>query len=207
MALTTTYITGAVARDAIRMTLNAYTSPALAGITPIVLGRFATGEYVQITDSANSPTVGVARGEVGSRAVAHVALEGFQYGLASDSEWPDAPATNAQATVAPVNITNAQTVTLTGTTGTEGAVVTAPWPAILNCTGASGAGVNLPYPVVGASYVIKNSTTGTMKIYSVGAQLNGTTGTTATSLTSTGSTGDLVWCAVAGTWLVAPLGV
>ncbi len=207
MALTTTYTTGAVTATQGTFTVNAYTAPSVGPIGPVKIGRWATGEYCLITDDSNSPTLAIVRGWNGSRAVAHTAYEGFQYGLASDAAWPAAPAPNVQATVAPVTITNAQEVTITGTTGTDAAVVTAPWPAILNCSGASGAGVNLPYPVVGAQYVLKNNSSGTMKIYSVGAQLNGTTGTTAMTLTTTGSTGDLFWCATAGTWLVAPLGV
>ena len=86
---------------------------------------------------------------------------------------------------------HAQEVTLAGTTGTDAAVVTAPWPAILNCSGASGAGVNLPYPVVGAQYTVKNSSSGTMKVYCVGGSINGTTGTTAVTLTTTGALGDI----------------
>lgn len=204
MALTTTYTSGAVTATAQTFGVNAYTSPASGGIGPNVLGRWATGEYVLITGYTGT-TLSVVRGYLGSRAVAHTAYEGFQYGLDNDASWPAAPANNVQ--IAPVTITNAQEVTLTGTTGTDAAVVTAPWPAILNCSGASGAGVNLPYPSVGAQYVIKNTSSGTMKVYCVGGSINGTTGTTAVSLTTTGTLGDIFWCATAGAWQGAPTSV
>ncbi len=205
MALSTTYAAGAVAAGDSLLTLNAFTNPATGPIGPQVIGRFATGEYVLITSSANSPTVSVVRGYNGSRAATHAVYEGFQYGLVSDAAWPAAPALVVQ--VAPVTITNAQEVTLTGSTGTDAAVVTAPWPAILNCSGASGAGVNLPYPQVGAEYVVKNSSSGTMKVYCVGGSINGTTGTTAVSPTNTGTNGCLFWCATAGAWQGAPTSV
>ena len=128
--------------------------------------------------------------------------EGVTYGLAGDSAWPEAPA--AVQIIAPVTVTNAQEVTLTGTTGTDAAVVTAPPGAFLNCDGASGAGINLPYPTVGMSYPVKNASTGTRKIYCVGGSINGTTGTTAVDLTSTGVDGSLFWCATAGAWQGAP---
>jgi len=205
MALTTTYASGAVSATSKTIGVNAYTSPALASsVGPKIIGRFATGEYVLIT-SAIGTALDVVRGYNGSTAVAHSAREGFQYGLTSDGSWP---AANAPVQViAPVTKTNAQEVTLTGSTGTDAAIVTAPPGAILNCSGASGAGVNLPVPTVGMSYVVKNSSSGTMKIYCVGGSLNGTTGTTAVSMTTTGATGDLFWCATAGAWLGAPTSV
>jgi len=206
MALTTTYSSGALTAGASVIVVNAFTNPASAGIGPKVLGRFATGEYVLITGNVGT-SLQVVRGYTGSAAVAHSALEGFQYGLSSDLAWPAAAATVVQAGVAPVTITNAQEVTLTGSTGTDAAIVTAPWPAILNCSGASGAGVNLPIPVVGSMYTVKNASSGTMKVYCVGGSINGTTGTTAVSLTTTGAVGDIFWCATAGAWQAAPLSV
>ncbi len=207
MALTTTYISGAVAAGATKIKLNAFTNPGSSGIGPVTWLRFATGEYCLVTDTTNSPTLEVVRGHRGSAAVAHSLYEGVTYGLSSDSAWPNAAAVVVQAGVAPVTITNAQEVTLTGTTGTEAAVVTVPWPAFLNCSGTSGAGINLPIPVVGAQYVVRNTSSGTLKVYCVGGQLNGTTGTTAVSLTTTGALGDLFWCATAGAWLGAPTSV
>lgn len=204
MALTTTYCAGAVSATANTVTVNAFTNPASAGIGPKTLLRFATGEYCLVT-AVNGTTLSLVRGYLGSAAAAHNLYEGVQYGLASDAAWPAAAAVNVQ--IAPVTITNAQEITLTGTTGTDAAVVTAPWPAFLNCSGASGAGVNLPVPVVGAQYVIKNTSSGTMKVYCVGGSINGTTGTTAVSLTTTGTLGDLFWCATAGAWQGAPTSV
>ena len=205
MSLTTTYVTGAVTATQTTITVNAYTAPSVGPIGAVKMLRFATGEYCLIADDTNSPTLSVVRGWNGSRAVNHTAYEGVQYALASDASWPDAPASNVQ--IAPVTITNAQEVTLTGTSGTDAAVVTAPWPAILNCSGASGAGVNLPVPKVGAQYVIKNTSSGTMKVYCVGGSINGTTGTTAVSLTTTGTLGDIFWCATSGAWQGAPTSV
>jgi hypothetical protein len=205
MALTTTYSTGAVALGATRITLNAYTAPSAGPNGPLKVLRWATGEYALITDDSLSPTLIVVPGWNGSRNVAHSAREGVQYGLANDTSWPAGPAAVVQ--IAPVTITNAQEITLTGTTGTDAAVVTAPWPAFINASGASGAGMNLPVPVVGAQYVVKNSSSGTMKIYCVGGSINGTTGTTAVSMTTTGATGDLFWCATAGAWQGAPTSV
>ncbi len=204
MALTTTTLAGAATATAGVINLTAFTNPTTAGISPKVLLRFATGEYCLVTGNT-STAVQVVRGYMGSRAVTHSLQEGVQYGLANDPAWPDAPASVPQ--VAPVTITNAQEVTLTGTTGTDAATVTAPWPAVLNCSGASGAGVNLPYPKVGAQYVVKNSSSGTMKIYCVGGSLNGTTGTTAVSITTTGATGDIAWCATDGAWQLVPTSV
>lgn len=206
MSLTTTYASGAVGASDQVINVNAFTSPANAGISAKTLGRFATGEYVLITGNT-STALQVVRGYLGSRAVAHNQYEGFQYALASDTAWPAAAATVTQPGVAPVTITNAQEVTLTGTTGTDAAVVTAPSPAILNCSGASGAGVNLPVPTVGMQYAIKNTSSGTMKVYCVGGSINGTTGTTAVSLTTTGTLGDIFWCATAGAWQGAPTSV
>jgi hypothetical protein len=204
MALTTVYSTGALSASATNITLSAFTNPSTG--RPKTILRFATGEYCLITGSVGT-TVQVVRGYLGSMAVAHSALEGVQYGLTSDTAWPPAAAPVVQAGVAPVTITNAQEVTLTGSTGTDAAVVTTPWPAILNCSGASGAGLNLPVPVVGAQYVIKNSSSGTMKAYCVGGSINGTTGTTAITITTTGALGDILWCATAGAWQSAPLSV
>lgn len=203
MALTTTYVTGAVTSGAGVISVNAFTNPAQTGISPRTILRFATGEYCLVT-GANSTALSVVRGYMGSMAVAHSALEGVQYGLANDAAWPAAGAANVQAGVAPVTLTNAQEVTITGTTGTEAAVVTAPWPAVLNCSGASGAGLNLPVPKVGAQYVVKNSGSGTTKVYCVGGSFNGTTGTTSVDITTTGTKGDIFWCATDGAWQTVP---
>lgn len=206
MALTTTYCSGAVGATAGTVALNAFTNPANPGISAKTLLRFATGEYCLVTGAVGT-TLNVVRGYLGSIPIAHNQYEAVQYGLTSDAAWPPAAAPNVQAGLAPVTLTNSQEVTLTGTTGTDAALVTAPWPAILNCSGASGAGVNLPVPVVGAQYVVKNTSSGTMKVYCVGGSINGTTGTTAVSLTTTGTVGDIFWCATAGAWQGAPTSV
>jgi hypothetical protein len=202
MSLTTTYSTGAVALGATRITLNAYTAPSAGAIGPVKMLRWATGEYALITDDSNSPTLIVVPGWNGSRNVAHSAYEGVQYGLANDASWPAGPAANVQ--IAPVTITNAQEVTITGSTGTDAAVVTVPWPGFLNCSGASGAGLNLPVPVVGAQYVVHNAASGAVNVYCVGGSINGTTGTTAVTITTTGTDGDIFWCATAGAWQTVP---
>lgn len=205
MALTTTYLSGAVSASANTAALHAFTNPAQVGITAKTLLRFATGEYCLVTGNPASTTVALVRGYFGSAAVAHSAYEGVQYGLASDPAWPAAAAVTVQ--VAPVSIVNAQEVTLAGSTGTDAAQVTVPSPAILNCSGASGAGLNLPVPSVGAQYTITNSSSGTLKIYCVGGSINGTTGTTAVSLTTTGTSGSQFFCATAGAWHGAPTSV
>ena len=71
MALTTTYVSGAVGANDKVINVNAFTSPASAGVGPQVLGRFATGEYVLITYN-NSTALETVRGYMGSRAVALV---------------------------------------------------------------------------------------------------------------------------------------
>lgn len=203
--MTTTYITGAVTASQSTITLNAYTAPASGPIGPVKLLQFATGESCLITDDTFAPTLSVVRGYSGSRAAAHSVYEGVSYGLANDPLWPAGPPSQPQ--FAPVTLTNAQEVTITGTTGTTAAVVTVPSPAILNCSGASGAGINLPVPTVGMQYTVKNSSSGTMKVYCVGGSINGTTGTTAVSLTTTGTVGDIFWCSTAGAWQGAPTSV
>ena len=64
--------------------------------------------------------------------------------------------------------------------------------------------LNLPIPVVGAYYWVKNQTTGVLKVYSVGATINGTTGTTAISISATGTLTAGFGCSTAGAWQVVP---
>ncbi len=209
MSITTTYLNGALTTSATggvgsRVTLAAFTNPSTGGIGPQTLLRFARGECCLVTDATNSPTLAVVRGYNGTPVQAHSLYEGVQYGLETEA-WPASFA--VVEPTATVRLTNAQEVTLAGTTGTDAAVVIAPSPAILNCSGASGAGVNLPVPAVGNSYVVKNSSSGTMKVYCVGGSINGTTGTTAITLTTTGALGDQFFCATSGAWQTAPLSV
>ncbi len=204
MSITKTYANGAVTAGAQTVILKAFTNPATTGISANTIMRFASGEYCLITDASNSPSLGVVRGYWGTTAVAHNLYEGITYGLVTEA-WP--AAVQAIAQVAPVTVRNAEEVTLTGTTGTDAAQVTAPWPAFLNCSGASGAGVNLPVPQVGASYWVKNSSSGTMKIYCVGGTITTTTGTTAITLTTTGTTAEQFTCSTSGTWQIEPVAV
>src|SRR5262245_18953199 len=80
-------------------------------------------------------------------------------------------------------------VTSTGATGSTATDLGLNFPAYVTATGASGVGVNLNTGacVPGAVFWIKNMMTGVLKIYSVGATMNGTTGTTAISVTATGN--------------------
>ena len=203
MAITTTYASGAIAAGDRFIKINAFTNPSTSAIGPQTLLRFAKGEVCLVTDVTNSPTLGVVRGYAGTPAQAHSQYEGVTYGLETEA-WP---AVFVVEPVATSRLVNSQEVTITGTTGTDAAIVTVPSPAILNCSGASGAGVNLPVPSVGMSYVIKNTSSGTMKVYCVGGSLNGTTGTTAVSLTTTGTLGDQFFCATSGAWQGAPTSV
>src|SRR5262245_48167322 len=93
-------------------------------------------------------------------------------------------------------------VTATGATGSTATDLGLAFPAYVTATGASGAGVNLNTgaAVPGAVFWIKNMMTGVLKIYSVGATMNGTTGTTAISLTATGNLTVQAFCTVAGAW-------
>ena len=98
----------------------------------------------------------------------------------------------------------AQSVTITGATGTSAAQIPAgaAWPLVIAATGTSGAGVNLPVGTGGEIFALYNLTTGVCKIYSVGATINGTTGTTAVSLTATGNKSVVGFCYGAGVWAV-----
>lgn len=201
MALTTTYITGDVAAGAQQITLNAYTAPSGAGfLNQTVLVQFASGETVKVSSDSLSPTLSVIRGARGTLAQAHKAYEAVVYGLSSDTAWANQPP--AIVLVAPVLPVNTQEVTATGATGTTAANVTAANVGFLNVTGASGTGLNLPYPTAGMAYTIANKGTGVIKVYSVGATINGTTGTTAFSLTATGNLQANAFCATAGAWQV-----
>ncbi len=154
-----------------------------------------------MTDATNSPTLSVVRGYAGTLSIAHTTGEGVTYGLEGDSAWA------AYVPIAldqiPITI-NAQEITITGSTGTDAAAVTADSTAFLNATGTSGAGLNLPVPTIGMWYWVKNNTTGVCKVYSVGATINGTTGTTAISISATGTLAAGFLCATAGAWQVVP---
>ncbi len=204
MALTGTLITGAVTAAATTVKLSAFTNPASGNISPKTMLQFATGERCLVTDVTNSPTLGVVRGYAGTTAVAHSSLEGVQYALVSDPEWPNL--VQYQTRTLPNAVSeNIQVVTITGATGTTAAPVLVPAPAFLNCTGTSGAGLNLPIPNVGDVYEVKNNTTGVCNVYCVGGTINATTGTTANAITATGTLTSIYRCSVSGTWSVSPL--
>lgn len=201
MALTTTTLNGTIVFGAKFVTLTAFTNPATAFGAQVLL-QFATGERTLMTDASLSPTLEVVRGYDGTTAVAHTTGEGIVYGLASDTAWA-AAAPIIVPTTSLFNM-NAQEVTQTGATGTTAATVTPSAMAFLNVTGTSGAGLNLPVPRVGDFYMVRNGTTGTCLVYSVGATINGTTGTTAVTISATGTLTAGFACATAGAWRVWP---
>lgn len=202
MALTTTKLNGTITAGAQLITLSAFTEPR-TGFGAEAILRFTTGEVCKIVDASLTPTLSVVRGYWGTLAAAHTTNEGVVYGLTGDAAWPAVPQTIVPS--APLLRTNAQEVTATGATGTDAAVLTAPPPAFLNITGVSGTGLNLPVPAVGDFYTFRNSGTGVIKLYSIGATINGTTGTTAVSITATGDLGGILQCATAGAWYIAPM--
>ncbi len=202
MAITTTTLSGTIALGARQIKLAAFTNPSTGPIGPRTLGQFATGERVLITDATLSPTLDVVRGYDGTTAAAHTTGEGFLYGLDNDVDWA-AAAPVIVPTTSLVNM-NAQEITQTGATGSTAATVTAPPGAFLSVTGTSGAGINLPVPRVGDFYAVRNGTTGTALVYSVGASINGTTGTTAITISATGTLTAGFMCSTAGAWRVWP---
>lgn len=205
MASTKTFLSSDCAAGAQFVTLSAYTAPTWSGnLAPKYLLRFAdTGEICLIVDSALSPTLQVVRGYMGTAAVAHKANTGVEYGLPSDMQTSEGPTFSFPNVANPTIAQNVAEMTATGATGSTAAPVILPAPSFLNVTGTSGAGINLPYATPGAFYVIRNATTGVLKVYSVGATINGTTGTTAKSITATGNLTAIAECSTAGAWYVA----
>lgn len=198
---TTTSLNGTITANQIFITLTAFTNPATTFSSQTLL-QFTTGEICLVTDATLSPTLQVVRGYRGTGAAAHTTNEGIVYGLTSDSNWPARPQTGINQGVIRLN---AQSVTATGATGTDAAIVTAQPGAFLDVTGVSGTGLNMPIPAVGDWYTFRNNGTGVIKFYSIGATINGTTGTTAVSVTATGDLGGTFQCAVAGAWKIAPM--
>lgn len=201
MSITTTTLNGTIVAGAKLVTLTAFTNPATSFGAQTLL-QFTTGERCLITDTSLSPTVEVVRGYDGTAAAAHTTGEGIQYGLVSEAAWA-AAAPIIVPTTSLFNM-NAQEVTQTGATGSTAAVVTPSAMAFLNVTGTSGAGINLPVPRVGDFYMVRNGTTGTCLVYSVGATINGTTGTTAVTISATGTLCAGFACATAAAWRVWP---
>ena len=201
---TTTTLNGTITAGTKQITLTAFTNPATGQISPKVMLRFnATGEKVLMTDATLSPTLEVVRGYEGTSAAAHTTGEAVTYGLMGDAAFDEATTFVGLHDIQQPSYYKPQTVevTATGTTGTTAANLTVGPMAIINTTGATDAGVNLWVPVPGDTIFVHNdSTTGAVKVYSVGATINGTTGTTAVSITVTGTKGAMFGCITAGAW-------
>ena len=200
--MTTTTLNGTITAASTQITLTAFTNPA-TGITTKTVLWFTTGEKCLITDASLTPTLSVVRGYEGTIAAAHTTGEGIQYGLMGDASFTEANTYVGQHQVDVPSLVRwqSQEITATGVTGSTAAVITAGPLALVNTTGATDAGINLWVPAVGDSVVVHNdSTTGAVKVYSVGATINGTTGTTAVSITVTGTKGALFGCSTAGAW-------
>ncbi len=118
----------------------------------------------------------------------------------------DPPPSTGQVLNQPVCNWQVMSMTATGATGTDAAQITAGAPCLIVATGTSGAGIAFPTGAVvaGAWYLVKNATTGVLKVYSVGATINGTTGTTAISISATGTLTAGFGCVAAGAWQVMP---
>ena len=124
-----------------------------------------------------------------------------------------APAISGAATVAsgstittPTLAITSQNFTSTGTGATDATVLSGVYPVFAtHTTGATGSGVALPAAaaVPGALYWISNQVAVSLRIYSSGATINGTTGTTAFVLTSTGNKLVTIGCSVAGAWIAS----
>jgi hypothetical protein len=198
MAATTTTANGAISASSNVVTLTAYTAPA-GRAKPILK---VDDEIMLITDTSASPTLGVVRGYMGTSAVQHRTQAAIVYGAPQDMQVSKGPSWTSASLVTPAILGLSQEVTCTGTTGTNAANITATSAAFLNVTGTSGAGINLPYPLAGASYVIKNGTTGALLVYSDGASLNGVTGTTGVTIGATGNRLAFANCATAGAWQI-----
>lgn len=198
MALTTTTAASATSASASTIKLTAYTAPS-GRAKPLLE---VDDEIMLIVDTANSPTLGVVRGYMGTLAVAHSLYAGVTYGAPSDFQVSKGSTVGFSSLANPTVAQNVQQITATGATGTTAATITQSSPAFLTVTGASGSGVNLPVPVAGAAYTIINKQTGALLLYSVGATINGTTGTTAFTLTATGNLMAWAFCTTAGAWQV-----
>jgi hypothetical protein len=124
-----------------------------------------------------------------------------------------APVISGAATVAsgatittPTLLVTAQNVTSTGTGAADATVLSSITPAfVTHTTGATGSGIALPAAaaVPGAMYWISNQVAVSLRIYSSGATINGTTGTTAFVLTNTGNKLVTVGCTIAGAWIAS----
>ena len=138
MALTTTYVSGAVAATDPVINVNAFTNPSTAGISYKVWGRFATGEYVLIT-SNNSTALSLVSSVAAQRVKVYAysitsTMEAINdvsfYSSAANLLWPIAlraissGVTGANLAVSPpgwlfaTEVAAALNFNVTGTTGT-----------------------------------------------------------------------------------------
>lgn len=198
MASSTTYLNQAtLATGATFLTVSGYTAPAGR---PKPIGQMGD-ERMLIVDSSLSPTLQVVRGYQGTQATGHNQYEPFIYGTPSDMPVSKGTTQLFPTETSPTIHYSAQEITATGTTGTNAALVNVPPPAFITISGAANSGVNLPYPQVGDSFTLKNLTTGTVKIYSIGSgTINGNSGATGFSLTATGNLMVDFYCSTAGAW-------
>ena len=197
MAVAVTTLNGALSASSSRLTLAAYTAPS-GRAKPLLR---IDDEIFLVTDTASAPTLGVVRGYMGTAAVAHETLAGVTYGNPTDFPVTSkGPTFDTPSVFTPTIFSNVQVITASGATGAVATPVTIPAPAFLNVTGATGVGINFGVPSVGEAYIVKNKTTGTFQIYSIGATINGTTGSTAVDVTVTGNKGLYIFCATAGAW-------
>lgn len=204
--MTTTTLNGTITAAATQLTLTAFTNPSVGQVSGKTMLWFTTGEKCLVTDASLSPTLSVVRGYEGTTAAAHTTLEAVQYGLMGDTGFSEANTFVGQHDVQRPSLYRLQTqeITATGSTGSTAANVIAGPMAFINTTGATDAGVNLWVPSPGDSVIIHNdSTTGAVKVYSLGATINGATGTTAISITATGTKGAMFICSTAGAWRIA----
>lgn len=202
MASTTTYLNQATLTDsATQLTLAAYTNPNSSTIDPPPILKI-DDEIVLIVSSVNSPTLKVVRGYMGTKAAEHKQYAAAVYGTPADMQASKGITSVFGSLTTPELIQNSQDVTATGATGTDAARITIAPLGVITATGASGAGIHLNYPIPGDHYTIKNMMTGALKIYSVGATINGIAGATGATVTATGNLTCWAFCTVAGAWQI-----
>jgi hypothetical protein len=102
---------------------------------------------------------------------------------------------------APTLTVNVQAITALGTDNATAVAVTAVSMAALSVTGATDTGIKLPAATVGKVFMMKKLTTDTLKVYATGSEtINATTDALAI-----GAIGAVVFCVVAGQWLMASI--
>ena len=209
MATTTTLngtITASPSGALAFVTLTAFTNPSSGQVSGKTMLYFATGEKMLVTDATLSPTLQVVRGYEGTTSAAHTTGEGVRYGLMGDAAFTEANTYVGQHDVQVPSLYRMQTqeITATGTTGSTAATLVGGPMLFVNSTGATDAGINLWVPTVGDSVIIHNdSTTGAVKVYSLGSTINGASGATGVSITATGTKGAMFICSTAAAWRIA----